>query len=182
MKVRTLWRCYLLLLDWISMVSEMFVIFRYFVKFDKSGMQNFSLFGKSQNGRPINQERFKSTLSMSKPVDHHVITLGSNINCFQHVWQFSIFRQTWQLQTCIFITIIEHVRYPAPISQWTSGPYQDAVYYSWMGYPKFLKCLSFCDFSSNLTGPNMQNFSFFGKSKNGRSIDQECFKSTLSMS
>ena len=51
-----------------------------------------------------------------------------------------------------------------------------------MGYPWFLKCLSFVDFYSNLTGLDMQNFSLFGKSQNGRSIDQERFKSTLPMS
>ena len=67
-------------------------------------------------------------------------------------------------------------------TQWTSGPYQDVVHYSWMGYPSFLKSLSFCDFSSNLTVPDIQNSSLFGISRNGISLDQERFKSTLPMS
>ena len=35
---------------------------------------------------------------------------------FQRVWKFWIFRQTWQVRTCSFWTILEHVRYPAPIN------------------------------------------------------------------
>ena len=65
--------------------------------------------------------------------------------------------------------------------QWPSGPYQDVVHYSRMGYPSFLKSLSFCDFSSNLTVPDIQNSSLFGISRNGISLDQERFKSTLPM-
>ena len=79
-------RCSLLLFDGISMVSEMFVVCRFLLKFDRGlDMQNFSLFGKSQNRRSIDQERFKSTLPMSQPVDHHMTTLGSGMNGFQQV-------------------------------------------------------------------------------------------------
>ena len=46
MNVRTLSTCCLLLLDVISIVSEMFVIFRIFVKFDRSGHAKFFTFWK----------------------------------------------------------------------------------------------------------------------------------------
>ena len=61
----------------------MFVVLRIFVKFERSGHAKFYTFGKSQNGRSIDQERFKLTLPM--PVDHRVTTLGSSMNGFQWV-------------------------------------------------------------------------------------------------
>ena len=128
-------------------------------------MQNFSLFGKSQNRRSIDQEHFKSTLPM--PVDHHVTTLGSSMDGFQQFWQFLIFRQTWQVWTCNFelwkgMWDIQHQS-----TQWKSGPYEDAIYYSWIGYWWYLKCLSFFDILSNLTSLACKIFHFLENHRTG---------------
>ena len=45
----------------------------------------------------------------------------------------------------------------------------------------FQQVWQFFDFSSNLTGPDMQNFSLFENHEKG-DLEQECFKSTLPMS
>ena len=55
-------------------------------------MQNFSLFESHETG-DLEQERFKSTLTMSYPVDYHVTTIGSSKDVFQQVGQFLIFGQ-----------------------------------------------------------------------------------------
>ena len=47
-------------------------------------MQNFSLLENHETG-DLEQERFKSTLPMSYPVDYHVTTLGSSMDGLQQV-------------------------------------------------------------------------------------------------
>ena len=56
----------------------------------------------------LEQECFKSTTPMSYPVIYHVTTLGSSMDGFQQVWQFSIFCQTWQVRTCKIFHFLEN--------------------------------------------------------------------------
>ena len=63
------------------------------------------------------QERFKSTLPMSYPVDYHVITLGSSMDGLQQVWRlFDFFVKIDRSGPVKFFTFgtNHETRYPAP--------------------------------------------------------------------
>ena len=64
----------------------------------------------------------------------------------------------------------------SPSAQDIEGPHHDDVYYSRTDYGWFLMGLSIFDFSSNLTGPDMQKLSVLRTSRNRRAINQESFK------
>ena len=67
----------------------------------------------------------------------------------------------------------------SPSAQDIEGPHHDGVYYSRTDYGWFLMGLLIFDFSSNLTGPDMQKFSVLRISRNRRAVNQESFKLAL---
>ena len=113
MNVRNLSRCCLLLLDVISIVSEMFVIFRIFVKFDRSGHAKFFTFWKITDW-----EIYRSRTLSINPTN--VIACWSSCDHFRrwYGWfptDLKIFDFSSNL-TGPDLYFFKHIRYPAPIN------------------------------------------------------------------
>ena len=179
MTVRTLSRCCSLLSDGISKFSEMFVVLRFFVKFDRSGHAKFFTFWEITE-----REIYRSRTLQINPTN--VIACWSSCDHFskQYGW-FTTVLKIFDFSSNLTSPDLQFLDYnrACEISS-TNHPSecQELIKMMFTTLGWFLKCLTFSDFSSNLTGPDMQNFSLFGKSQNGRSIDQDRFKSTLLMS